>query len=101
MHQRKFGLDNRRIAPRWAKLLNKRMAEGLSNDETLSVLEEGVSIGDGWYKLRRFVEDMDYCDPETEGWIWSIGKHRITGEIIASTTACFYMNKDWECLFLR
>jgi len=90
------------ISERWASLLNRRMAEKLTSGEALSVLDEGVDMGaGGFYKLRRFVEDVDYCDPATESWIWSIGRSRATGEIVASIGTGFYQNEAWECLFLR
>ena len=82
------------------------MAEKLSCHEALSVLDEGAIDDLGrdaviHYKLRRFVDDRDYCDTEREFWIWSIGRRIATGEIIASTTGEFYLNKEYECLFLR
>ena len=94
----------RRINERWKNLHNKRMAEKLSasgDDSALSVLDEGEDIGGGLYKLRRFVEGRDYCDPENEAWIWSIGRNRTTGEIWASTNAGLYQDEEYECLFLR
>lgn len=95
----------RRIKERWRELRNKRMAEKLSArgyDSALSVLDEGEAIGGGLYKLRRFVEGRDYCDPNAEAWIWSIGRNRMTGEIFASTFgSSFYQDDDYECLFLR
>lgn len=97
-------MKRRRISTRWNNLENKRMAEKLSTKEALSVRDEGESCGDGFYILRRFVENVDYCDPDLEAWIWSIGRNRITGEIWASSTSQFYsanQDAEWECLFLR
>ena len=54
-----------------------------------------------YYILDRFEDDMDYCDSTLENWIWSIGKRKSDGLILASTTADFYQNDDFECLFLR
>ena len=97
----KPGHADRYITDPWKSLKNRAMAEKLSTFETLSVLEEGEAIGGGLYKLRRFVEDRDYCDPKTEEWIWSIGKNLSTGEIVASTNSGLYQDPSWECLFLR
>lgn len=94
-------MTDRIIAKRWARLRNKRMAEKLTAGEALSVLDEGVALDDGFYKLRRFVGDVDYCDPHEEAWIWSIGRSYATGEIRASTSSEFYQNEEFECLFLR
>lgn len=62
---------------------------------------------EGYYILPRRMhppkrkEPKDYCDLETKTWIWSIGKHRVTGLVLASTTANFYQRRGWECLWLR
>jgi hypothetical protein len=90
-----------RGADRWCHLQNRAMAEKLISGECLSVLDEGKTIGGGLYLLSRFVDDKDYCDPATESWIWSIGRNRSTGEIVASTGSGLYHDEDWECLFLR
>lgn len=46
-------------------------------------------------------DGTDFCDSWTEEWIRSIGRHKKTGEIVASTTAQFYQNPSYECLWLR
>lgn len=91
----------RYITKRWSGMRNKNMAEKLSTHYALSVLDEGEAIGGGLYKLQRFVEDRDYCDPQQEEWIWSIGRNVTTGEIIASTSGGLYLDEDYKCLFLR
>jgi hypothetical protein len=58
-------------------------------------------IEPGVYAVKNFIEDSDYCDLEKELWIWSIGKNKETGQILASTDARFYLNSDFECLWLR
>lgn len=95
------GRRKRYIVRPWQSLQNFSMAEKLSTHECLSVLDEGEAIGGGLYKLRRFVDGRDYCDPEQEAWIWSIGRNRATGEIFASTNSGLYQDEAWECLFLR
>jgi len=98
----KPGRAERYITARWRGLRNLAMAEKLSTHEALSVLAEGEAIGGGLYKLRRFIEGRDYCDPYEEAWIWSIAKNRMTNEIWASTSASLYSDETtWECLFLR
>lgn len=80
---------------------NKAMERELQSGECLDVLKEGIKIKRGLYKLNRFVEGVDYADSEDELWIWSIGENLKTGEIFASTTAEFYQNNEFNCLFLR
>ncbi|MGV3588599.1 MAG: hypothetical protein ACO1OF_16455 [Adhaeribacter sp.] len=53
------------------------------------------------YILPEFKEGMDYCDSQKEVWIWSIGKHLETGQILAATDGRFYENPEYKCLFLR
>lgn len=48
--------------------------------------------------------DVDYCDAETEGWIWSIGRRLYgdgIGEIHASFSNELYQNEQYHCLWLR
>lgn len=56
---------------------------------------------DGHYILPEFYKHLDYCDAVEEKWIWSIGRHKKTGEIHASTNSDLYQNKNYDCLFLR
>jgi hypothetical protein len=79
---------------------NLRMEEKLKSGDCLDVRKEGSSLGGGRFQLARFVEYVDYCDAETESWIWSIGRNE-SGTIFASTSAEFYQNEAFECLFLR
>ena len=46
-------------------------------------------------------DDKDYCDSVREAWIWSIGRRRSDGKIIASRSSDLYQNDEYECLFLR
>jgi hypothetical protein len=93
-----------KIDPRWAGVRNLRMAERLSQGKALSVRDEGRPLGAvecGFFLLRRFVEDVDYCDPIKEEWIRSIGRRLEDGEIHASTSEEFFGNALYECLFIR
>jgi hypothetical protein len=53
------------------------------------------------FELEDFIEDVDYCDKETERWIWSIGRRNADGKIFASIDTRFYQNPEYECLWLR
>src|SRR5215471_14290702 len=55
----------------------------------------------GPVESRRTRDGMDYCNAETEQWIWSIGRHRKTGEILASHTDELFNHRNFECLWLR
>ncbi len=88
-----------------SKPTNPRMREKVESGECKDVNSIGVRVRDGVFRLQNFVEgeDMDYCDLAGNNWIWSIGKHKETGEILASISpdAEFYQNPDYECLWLR
>lgn len=45
--------------------------------------------------------EMDYCDYKAERWIWSIGRRKSDGTILASFTPDLYQNPNFECLWLR
>jgi hypothetical protein len=57
--------------------------------------------GDYILNDNQFVDGSDYCDAKKEAWIWSIGQHVKTGQILASTAAYFYQNPNYNCLWLR
>ena len=55
----------------------------------------------GSWRLAGFVDNVDYCDRESETWIWSIGQRRTDGAIFAAADARFYQHPAFECLWLR
>jgi len=84
---------------------NLRMQQKLTNCECIDVASIGQLVEDGdmgcVYKLKEYIDGKDYCIKESETWIWSIGKHKVTGEIFASIDTRYYQNPDYECLWLR
>ena len=88
------------LNPKETPKANRAMLEKVKNGDAID-LSKNEKNKNGRYILKRFVEDMDYCDLMTGEWIWSIGKHLTTGEILASTDTEFYMHPDYVCLFLR
>ena len=80
--------------------MNLRMHEKVNSGDAINV--SGCSrTPECDYILRYFDEDLDYCDLVLERWIWSIGKNRVTGQVLASQTSKFYGNDEYECLWLR
>lgn len=83
------------------KMQNRRMAEKLSDGRAID-LSKCERTPEGDYIVKHFDEDgdFDYCDAETESWIWSIGKFP-DGSVIASTSGKFYQNESCRCVWLR
>lgn len=79
---------------------NQAMLRKLSSGEAIDVADAPRNE-EGDYILFQFFDGKDYCDSKTESWIWSIGRHRETNQILASTSTRFYQNEEYECLFLR
>ncbi len=79
------------------------MEEKIADGECLDIATIGVRVRPGVYRLQNFNErdGMDYCDLAGKDWIRSIGRHKQTAEIIASTSTEFYENPEYDCLFLR
>lgn len=81
---------------------NNAMAEGLLNGSVrdVSKLERDDY---GRYKLPPgfFLPELDYCDAEKEEWVWSIGRRKENGELLASTAVEFLHSTDYECVWLR
>ena len=83
----------------FAEMHNRAMGRKLTTRRAID-LSMNPRIG-GYYILDKFVERMDYCDAVREVWIWSIGKRKSDGVILASLTTDLYQNPDYECLWLR
>jgi hypothetical protein len=79
---------------------NRAMLRKITSGQCIDI-SDCMRTVDGHYVLREFVEGKDYCDAADEAWIWSIGKHRETGIILASRASDLYQNPEVECLFLR
>jgi hypothetical protein len=78
---------------------NVRMKEKLDSHEAVDVSpfpREG-----NYFVLDSYADDIDYCDAASESWVWSIGRRKRDGRILASLTADLYQNPDFECLWLR
>ena len=88
------------LKDQWSNMQNKRMAAKIRSNEAIDVSRNSVTE-EGYYILNDFFEEKDYCDAVKEQWIWSIGISYATGIILASSSANFYQNKEFECLFLR
>jgi hypothetical protein len=58
---------------------------------------------EGYYVLTEFVDGKDYADCKTQEWIWSIGRRKTDGVLLASTDShgVFYQHPDFECVWLR
>ena len=84
------------------KMRNRRMAEKLGKSEAIT-LHDCKRTKDGDYIVPEnlWQEGTDYCNAEEESWIWSIGKHMKTGQILAAHSTKFYENPEYICLFLR
>jgi hypothetical protein len=85
---------------------NKAMQRKLDQGDCLDVTKIGVEVDNGGgsarvFQLTRFEDDMDYCIPDVERWIWSIGKRKSDGVYFASTDTRYYMNPGYECVWLR
>ena len=78
---------------------NKRMEEKLAMKRAVDV--SGCKRVDDDYVITNYIDGVDYCDAETEEWIWSIGRRRSDGLVIASLTTKFYQHPDFECIWLR
>jgi len=63
------------------KLYNKAMERKLTSGQAID-LSRCPRKGD-FYVLPKVIDGMDYCNAQTEQWIWSIGRHNKSGEILA------------------
>jgi hypothetical protein len=87
---------------RWAGMLNRAMRDRLERGECVDLSTcARTAQGDYIVPVDVWQEDMDYCNADTEEWIWSIGRSHADAQIIASHSNYLYLNPDYECLWLR
>lgn len=53
------------------------------------------------YIVRLETGNYDLCIVETESWIWSVGVRESDGRVFASTSAEFYEQPGYKCIWLR
>jgi hypothetical protein len=87
------------MVDRRSTMRNNAMRQKLTAHEAIDVSD--FPKKEGVYVLPHFTEGKDYCDAQTEQWIWSIGRNLKDGTILASTDSRFYQNPEFECLWLR
>lgn len=85
--------------------MNTRMSQKIKEGQAID-LKDKPREGDYYIlgeKADPFNEDADddYCDTSTSSWMWSIGRRRKDGRILASRSSDLYQNPDFECLWLR
>jgi hypothetical protein len=86
-------------AKRRNNMINQAMKRKIDDGEAID-LRHCARQGP-YYILKEFVDDVDYCDGQKEQWIWSIGRRKKDGVILASPMADLYQNPEFECLWLR
>jgi hypothetical protein len=83
------------------KIKNTWMRNALRSGDAIDVRMIGNEVEPGVFRLNEFIPNVDYVDAEDETFIYSIGKDLESGEILASVDTRFYMNDDYECIYLK
>lgn len=92
-------------------MVNKTMEAKLDSGACVAVDKVGVNVSHlfpaGYGQVFELNNDIyknidcDLCVAETESWIWSVGERKSDGKIFASTTANFYDDEVYNCIWLR
>lgn len=81
---------------------NPAMIESITNGTCIDVTRVGTyDPGEDVYVLATFDYDKDYCEVEKARWVWSIGRRRSDGAVLAAFDSRFYLHPDYVCLWLR
>ena len=80
---------------------NQAMHRKLRTQEAIDVRAVGDEVEPGVFRLREFVDDVDYLDTLTERWIVSIGQRKTDGAYFAATDDRYYHHSEFECVWLR
>lgn len=84
------------------RMRNLAMERKLASGEARDVSKFDMDSHGDYILPRNWYRDgVDYCDAANETWIWSIGRHIDSGQVLASTTSKFYQNAAYVCLWLR
>jgi hypothetical protein len=83
----------------YKSLRNRAMARKLVAKRAIDISNRPRE-GD-YYVLNKVIEGKDYCDADTEEWVWSIGRRLRDGVILASMKTDLYQNDRFQCLWLR
>ncbi len=77
------------------------MKKEIEDGKVIDVSVIGRQVKPGLYYLGKYLDGgYDYFDTKTGTFIYSIGID-IEGNIWASSDTLFYMNPDYECIWLR
>jgi hypothetical protein len=95
------GLSKYERPETYQNIKNTWMKKELLSGTVIDVRQVGVEIEPGVFKLTHFVPETQYVDPEKEQFIYSIGKDRETGDILAAYDTRFYNDDDYETLYLQ
>lgn len=100
--------DISKLNKRYLNMKNKSMQRKLASGEAYDLKNckrlERKDSTDSFYIIEKewsSISDLDFCDSSTESWIWSVGRRKSDGMILASLGADLYQNPDFECLWLR
>jgi hypothetical protein len=95
-----------RNASEWKKLVDIPQNDAYLSMKRKLDAGEAIDISEcpregEYYILKEATERKDYFDLRNEIVIWSIGRRRRDGVILASAKRDLYDNPDFECLWLR
>ncbi len=80
------------------------LKEWLKKGEAIDIAAAGRYVPeDDTYELYGFDEDADceYWDLAAERGVWSIGRRKADGVVVAAFDTRFYQNPNYECVWLR
>jgi len=86
---------------KWTHLQNRAMAELLASGDCIDLSACERTVQGDYIIAKAFQVDKDYCDAKSEEWILSVGMHKETRKLYASTTPKFYQNAMFKCIWLR
>lgn len=85
----------------WNQDMDKEMARQIASGQAID-LSRYPRTAEGEYIMSYLPsKNNTYCDSHNKTWIWSIGQHKETKQILASTNPSRFYNKpDYECMWL-
>lgn len=88
-------------------MLNRSMKRKLDKKEALDLngFYQGPPGSLAEYRLppeyQKRIAGKELCDSGREAWIRSVGKHKVTGELHASSDPVHYQHPQYDCLWLK
>lgn len=85
----------------WSHLENKWMAQALESGKAVNIRDIAYEMEPGVFRLNRFIDNVDYVDPEGESFIQGMFKELGTDIVYATLDMRYLNDPSYELIWAR